>query len=109
MTPENLLSEWARLLVVSLVDAGLCDLVVSPGSRSTPIVAAVLASKRLTMHSIVDERSAGFFALGRVKATGLPSAVLCISGSAAANYLPAVVEAASACIPLLVLIADRPF
>jgi 2-succinyl-5-enolpyruvyl-6-hydroxy-3-cyclohexene-1-carboxylate synthase len=109
MTPENLLTEWARLLVVSLADAGLRDLVVSPGSRSTPLVAAALASKRLAMHSVVDERSAAFFALGRAKATGSPSAVLCTSGSAAANYLPAVVEAASARVPLLVLTADRPF
>jgi len=109
MTPENLLTEWARLLVVSLSDAGLRDLVVSPGSRSTPFVAAALAAKRFRMHSIVDERSAGFFALGRAKATGLPSAVLCTSGSAAANYLPAVVEAASARVPLLVVTADRPF
>ncbi|HVW26599.1 MAG TPA: 2-succinyl-5-enolpyruvyl-6-hydroxy-3-cyclohexene-1-carboxylic-acid synthase [Polyangiaceae bacterium] len=109
MTPENLLSEWARLLVVSLADAGLRDLVVSPGSRSTPVVAAALASKRLRMHSVVDERSAGFFALGRAKATGSPAAVLCTSGSAAANYMPAVVEAASARVPLLVITADRPF
>jgi 2-succinyl-5-enolpyruvyl-6-hydroxy-3-cyclohexene-1-carboxylate synthase len=109
MTPENLLTEWARLLVVSLSDAGLRDLVVSPGSRSTPLVAAAVASKRLRMHSVVDERSAGFFALGRAKATGMPSAVLCTSGSAAANYLPAVVEAATARVPLLVLTADRPF
>src|SRR5215471_11195604 len=108
MTPENLLSEWARLLVVSLADAGLCDLVVSPGSRSTPLVAAALASKRFRMTSLVDERSAGFFALGRAKATGRPSAVVCTSGSAAANYFPAVVEAATARVPLLVITADRP-
>lgn len=108
MTPENLLSEWARLLVVSLADAGLCDLLVSPGSRSTPLVAAALASKRFRMTSLVDERSAGFFALGRAKATGRPSAVVCTSGSAAANYFPAVVEAATARVPLLVITADRP-
>ena len=109
MTPENLLSEWARLLVVSLADAGLRDVVVSPGSRSTPLVAAALAAGRLRVHSVIDERSAAFFALGRAKATGLPSAVICTSGSAAANYLPAIVEAASARVPLLVLTADRPF
>jgi 2-succinyl-5-enolpyruvyl-6-hydroxy-3-cyclohexene-1-carboxylate synthase len=109
MTPENLLSEWARLLVTSLADAGLRDLVVSPGSRSTPLVAAALVSNRFRMHSVVDERSAGFFALGRAKATGAPAAVLCTSGSAAANYLPAVVEAFAARVPFLVITADRPF
>ncbi|HEX4338145.1 MAG TPA: 2-succinyl-5-enolpyruvyl-6-hydroxy-3-cyclohexene-1-carboxylic-acid synthase [Polyangiaceae bacterium] len=109
MTPENLLSEWARLLVVSLADAGLRELVVSPGSRSTPLVAAALASNRFRMHSVVDERSAAFFALGHAKARGTPSAVLCTSGSAAANYFPAIVEARAARVPLLVITADRPF
>jgi 2-succinyl-5-enolpyruvyl-6-hydroxy-3-cyclohexene-1-carboxylate synthase len=109
MTPENLLSEWARLLVVSLADAGLRDVVVSPGSRSTPLVAAVLAAKRFHTVSVVDERSAAFYALGRAKATGVPAAVICTSGSAAANYFPAVVEASSARVPLLVVTADRPF
>jgi 2-succinyl-5-enolpyruvyl-6-hydroxy-3-cyclohexene-1-carboxylate synthase len=109
MTPENLLSEWARLFVVSLADAGLSDVVVSPGSRSTPLVAAALASNRFHLTSVVDERSAGFFALGRAKATGKPAAVVCTSGSAAANYFPAVVEAAAAHVPLLVITADRPY
>jgi 2-succinyl-5-enolpyruvyl-6-hydroxy-3-cyclohexene-1-carboxylate synthase len=108
MTPENLLSEWARLFVVSLADAGLRELVVSPGSRSTPLVAAALASNRFRMTSVVDERSAAFFALGHAKTTGRPSAVVCTSGSAAANYLPAIVEAATARVPLLVITADRP-
>jgi 2-succinyl-5-enolpyruvyl-6-hydroxy-3-cyclohexene-1-carboxylate synthase len=109
MTPENLLTEWARLLVVSLADAGVSELVVSPGARSTPFVAAALASGRFRMTSIIDERAAGFFAVGQAKVTGKPSALICTSGSAAANYFPAVVEAATARVPLLVITADRPF
>jgi 2-succinyl-5-enolpyruvyl-6-hydroxy-3-cyclohexene-1-carboxylate synthase len=109
MTPENLLTEWARLLVESLADAGVRDVIVSPGSRSTPLVWAALACDRLTCRSIVDERDAAFFAVGRAKLTGVPSVVLCTSGSAAAEYFPAVVEASLSRTPLLVLTADRPF
>jgi 2-succinyl-5-enolpyruvyl-6-hydroxy-3-cyclohexene-1-carboxylate synthase len=108
MTPENLLGEWARLLVESLADAGLREAVISPGSRSTPLACAALASSRLRCTSVVDERSAGFHALGFARVTGRPAAVICTSGSAAANYFPAVVEAAMARVPLLVVTADRP-
>lgn len=109
MTPENLLTEWSRLFFESLADAGLRDVVVSPGSRSTPLVWAALSCQRLRAISIVDERDAGFYALGLARITGRPAAVLCTSGSAAANYFPAVVEAAMARVPLLVVTADRPF
>jgi 2-succinyl-5-enolpyruvyl-6-hydroxy-3-cyclohexene-1-carboxylate synthase len=109
MTPENLLTEWSRLLFESLADAGLRDVVVSPGSRSTPLVWAALSCTRLRATSVVDERDAGFYALGIARVTGRPAAVLCTSGSAAANYFPAVVEAAMARVPLLVVTADRPF
>jgi 2-succinyl-5-enolpyruvyl-6-hydroxy-3-cyclohexene-1-carboxylate synthase len=109
MTPENLLSEWSRLLVESLADAGVRDVIVSPGSRSTPLAWAVLSSSRLRAISIVDERDAGFHALGRAKMTGVPCAVICTSGSAAANYFPAVVEASLSYTPLVVVTADRPF
>jgi 2-succinyl-5-enolpyruvyl-6-hydroxy-3-cyclohexene-1-carboxylate synthase len=109
MTPENLLTEWSRVLFESLADAGLETVVVSPGSRSTPLVWAALRCPRLTCRSVVDERSAGFYALGTAKVTGRPAAVVCTSGSAAANYFPAVVEARLARIPLVVITADRPF
>ena len=88
MTPENLLTEWARLFVERLADAGLRDVVVSPGSRSTPLVCALLACPRLLSVSVVDERAAGFHALGSARIMGRPAAVVCTSGSAAAKSRP---------------------
>ncbi len=108
MTSPGLLSEWARTLVETLADAGVELAVVSPGSRSTPLVWALTASERLAVHVVHDERSAAFFAVGHAKVTGFPALLVCTSGSAAAHYLPAVVEAAHARTPLVVLTADRP-
>jgi len=109
VSPRNLLGEWARLLVGSLARAGVRDVVVSPGSRSTPFVWAALRASGLRLHSLIDERSAGFFALGQARLSGRPSLLLSTSGSAGAHYLPALVEARLAHLPLLVLTADRPF
>jgi len=106
---ENLLAEWARLVFGTLLAAGVRDVVVSPGSRSTPFAYAALNTPGLECYSVWDERSAGFFALGQARATGRPSALLCTSGSALSNYHPAVAEASYAHVPLLVLSADRPF
>ena len=97
-----------RALVDELVRCGVRTAVTSPGSRSTPLVLALVRDARLACHSLIDERSAGFFALGAAKATGMPAVVACTSGTAAANELPAVVEAFEAGVPLLVLTADRP-
>lgn len=96
-----------RAAMQALAAAGVSELVVSPGSRSTPIVAAAVASG-IRCRSIIDERSAAHFALGRARATGRPQAVVCTSGSAAACYAPAVVEARAARLPLIVITADRP-
>src|SRR3954468_722865 len=82
--------------------------VTSPGSRNAPLVLTLAADPRLTAVSVIAERSAGFVALGIAKSTGRPVAVTCTSGSAAANLMPAVVEAHEARVPLLVLTADRP-
>ncbi len=100
--------EWARLLVASLADAGIRDAVVSPGSRSTPFVVAAVRHPRLRCHDIIDERAAAYFALGQARLSGRPSLVICTSGTAAANYLPAVAEAGAGHTPLVVLTADRP-
>jgi 2-succinyl-5-enolpyruvyl-6-hydroxy-3-cyclohexene-1-carboxylate synthase len=81
--------------------------VVSPGARSTPFTWAALQERGLRCRTIIDERSAAFFALGHARITGAPALLICTSGSAAANYFPAVVEAAESATPLLLLTADR--
>jgi 2-succinyl-5-enolpyruvyl-6-hydroxy-3-cyclohexene-1-carboxylate synthase len=97
-----------RAFVDELVRCGLREACTSPGSRSTPLVLSLARDPRLRATSHVDERSAAFFALGVAKASGLPAALACTSGTAAANYAPAVIEAHEARVPLLVLTADRP-
>ena len=97
-----------RAFVDELVRSGVRHACTSPGSRSTPLVLALVRDGRLQLHSHVDERAAAFFALGIAKVTGTPAAITCTSGTAAANFMPAVVEAHEAGVPLLVLTADRP-
>ena len=99
---------WARAFVAELARAGVRDVCVAPGSRSTPLVLAFAEHGAFRLRVHLDERSAGFFALGIGKATGVPAAVLTTSGTATANLFPAVMEAALAETPLLVLTADRP-
>ncbi len=101
----------ARVLVDELRRCGLREAVVAPGSRSTPVALALFdASQRgeLRLHVRIDERSAAFLALGLAKASGRPTAVLCTSGTAAAHFHGAIIEADEAGVPLLVLTADRP-
>jgi 2-succinyl-5-enolpyruvyl-6-hydroxy-3-cyclohexene-1-carboxylate synthase len=100
---------WAQLLLQSLVEAGVRDAIISPGSRSTPLVWAASGTAGLRCHSLIDERSAGFFALGQARVSGLPSVLICTSGTALSHYYPAVIEARQANLPLIVLSADRPF
>src|SRR5204862_6115711 len=91
-----------------LADAGVVRCVVSPGSRSTPLVAALAGEPRLELVTLIGERAAAFFALGAARATGVPVALACTSGTAAAHYLPAIIEASLAGVPLVALTADRP-
>jgi len=94
--------------VEELARAGVRHVCAAPGSRSTPLALMVAEHPRLKLWMHLDERSAAFFALGIARASGMPAAVLCTSGTAAANFFPAVVEAQAAGVPLLVLTADRP-
>src|SRR3954470_8752815 len=97
-----------RAFADELARCGLEHACTSPGSRSTPLVLSLAREPRIRSTSHIDERSGGFFALGLAKATGRPVALACTSGTAAANYAPAVHEAREARVPLLVLTADRP-
>jgi 2-succinyl-5-enolpyruvyl-6-hydroxy-3-cyclohexene-1-carboxylate synthase len=99
---------WASVLVETIVRGGARHVVISPGSRSTPLTIAFARHPEINAVPVLDERSAGFYALGLAKADGRPAVLLCTSGTAAANYLPAIVEAHESGVPLLVITADRP-
>jgi 2-succinyl-5-enolpyruvyl-6-hydroxy-3-cyclohexene-1-carboxylate synthase len=107
-TPPNRNVLWAEAFVEELAAGGLEAVCVSPGSRSTPLTMAFAAHEDVAVYSVLDERSAAFFTLGRARRTGEPTALVCTSGTAAANYHPAIVEASQARVPLLALTADRP-
>lgn len=96
----TLVDEWSR--------AGVCDAVVAPGSRSTPLTVALATDARFRVHVILDERCAAFTALGLALASGAPTVLVCTSGTAATHFHGAIVEASLAAVPLIVCTADRP-
>lgn len=104
----NTNSLWSGVLVETLVRCGLRSVIISPGSRSSPLTVAFASHPDIEAIPVLDERSAGFFALGIAKKECRPVALVCTSGTAAVNYFPAIVEASEARVPLLVLTADRP-
>lgn len=103
---RNLL--WANIFVDELARSGLKAVCIAPGSRSTPLVIAFAEHPSIRVYSHIDERSASFFALGLALASDQPVALLCSSGTATANFYPAIIEARYSRVPLLVLTADRP-
>ena len=102
------LTEYAASFIEGLVHSGVKEVVISPGSRSTPLAMLFVEHQDIQVYMNIDERSASFFALGLAKASDRPVALLCTSGTAAANYFPAVIEASLSRVPLIVLTADRP-
>ncbi|MCZ2260706.1 2-succinyl-5-enolpyruvyl-6-hydroxy-3-cyclohexene-1-carboxylic-acid synthase [Sporosarcina sp. G11-34] len=108
MANKQYLTDYVRRMTGSLMNAGVKKVVISPGSRSTPLAYSFASTKELDVYMQVDERSAGYFALGLAKASSEPVVLLCTSGTAASNYFPAVTEAHYARIPLIVITADRP-
>ncbi|QOR65984.1 2-succinyl-5-enolpyruvyl-6-hydroxy-3-cyclohexene-1-carboxylic-acid synthase [Cytobacillus suaedae] len=108
MNENNALTTYVASFIDELVRVGVTTAVISPGSRSTPMAILMAEHPNMDVYVNIDERSAAFFALGIAKEKKTPVAILCTSGTAAANYYPAIVEASISRVPLLVLTADRP-
>lgn len=108
MQSPDVTATFCATLVDEWIESGIRHAVVAPGSRSTPMALALVATPALEVQVFHDERSAAFAALGIAKTTGVPTLLLCTSGTATANFHPAVMEASHAEIPLLVITADRP-
>ena len=101
----------ARVIVRQIIESGITDAVLSPGSRNAPLSIALYEAQKqglINLHIKIDERGAAFFALGITKSTQRPVPIVCTSGTAVANYHPAVLESSHSNAPLLVLTADRP-
>lgn len=101
----------ARVIVRQILEAGITDAVISPGSRNAPLTLALFSASEkglIKLHVRIDERTAAFFALGVAKASKRPVPIVCTSGTAVANYHPAVLEASHSNTPLFVITADRP-
>ena len=107
---DNINLLWGRLIIEELVRSGVCCCSLASGSRSTPLVLGLAEQNNVKVKTTVhfDERGAAFYALGYARATGCPAVVVCTSGTAAANFFPAIVEASESKIPLIILTADRP-
>ena len=105
---RNVNALWCSVLAETLARLGVRDAVISPGSRSTPLTLALVRQPAIAAVAVLDERSAAFFALGIAKRAARPTVLVCTSGTAGANYYPAVIEAQESGVPLLVLTADRP-
>ncbi len=108
MEAVNINDLWGQLIVEELIRNEIDYFCISPGSRSTPLTVAAARHPKAKTRIFYDERGAAFHALGYARATGVPAVLICTSGTAAANYYPAIIEAAQENIPIIVLSADRP-
>jgi 2-succinyl-5-enolpyruvyl-6-hydroxy-3-cyclohexene-1-carboxylate synthase len=108
MSAPNVNTHWGSVIAEELAEAGVSAVCVVPGSRSTPLTVAFHEHPDVRIFSHLDERSAAYFALGRARRTVEPTPLVCTSGTAAANFHPAVIEASNARVPMLLLTADRP-
>ncbi len=106
---NNINTLWSSLIAETFATLGVKNAVISPGSRSTPLTIAFAEHKQIKTIPILDERSAAFFALGIAKRTYQPTILICTSGTAGANFYPAIIEARYSHVPLIILTADRPF
>jgi 2-succinyl-5-enolpyruvyl-6-hydroxy-3-cyclohexene-1-carboxylate synthase len=105
---ENINRIWCRLIIDELIKQDIKSFYVSPGKRNLPIVDALTRSNGATIYNEMEERASSFKALGHIKATDKPAVLVCTSGTAMANYMPAVIEAARSALPLIIITADRP-
>ena len=105
MTPNECLGYW---LIEELVAQGITQFCISPGSRSTPLTVAAARHPQTNTKIFLDERAAAYFALGWARATDQAAVLICTSGTAGANYYPAIIEASVEHLPLLAITADRP-
>lgn len=109
---ENINRVWSSLIINEFIKNDITHFYLSPGMRNAPLIAALAFYKKmnidLKIFTCIDERGAGFRALGYTKATGKPCVLLCTSGTALANYFPAIIEASKSNLPLIVVSADRP-
>ncbi len=106
--PENINHVWSALCIEECIRQGIRTFCIAPGSRSTPLTVAAVRHPQTDVRMMVDERGAAFHALGYARAAGDPAVLICSSGTAAANYFPAVIEAAQDMLPMLIFSADRP-
>src|SRR5512133_3847337 len=97
---------WSSLIVAELIKNGLDTFFISPGNRNAPLISALAFDERAVKKVCLDERGAAYRALGHAKATGRPGVLVCTSGTAPANYYPAIIEACREDIPLIILSAD---
>lgn len=104
----NVNTLWSSIIVETLAKLGLKNAIISPGSRSTPLTLTFAQNNVINSLPILDERSASFFALGLAKKNQIPTVLVCTSGTAGANFYPAIIEAKYSNVPLIILTADRP-